>query len=201
MEGISAPVAGFFGLIHEWIDLDLLEHIISNNPGVNFVFIGECSVDVGRLVAYGNAHFLGQKKYSDLIVYARHFDIGLIPFKVNELTVNVNPIKLREYLAAGLPVVSTPLPEATAYRPDVLVAADSAEFCRCCDQALADSDPDARRRRSARVADESWEAVVDRLSGIVGSVIEQSGRAAGVPAAPTGPPAAVETPVLVESVV
>ncbi len=86
------------------------------------------------------------------------------------MTRNVNPIKLREYLAAGLPVVSTPLPEAVRYAPDVLVAQDRESFCRQCDLAVTLNDPQARRRRSARMAGESWEAVVERLSAIVASV-------------------------------
>jgi len=199
--GLPRPIFGFFGLLHHWIDVELVARVARSRPQASFVLLGDCATDVSALRALPNVHLLGRRDYRTLPAYCSAFDVALLPFRINDMTRNVNPIKLREYLAAGLPVVSTPLPEATAYRPDVLVAADSAEFCRCCDQALEDSDPDARRRRSARVAEESWDAVVDRLSGIVGSVVEQSGRAAGVPAAPTGPPAAVETPVLVESVV
>ena len=83
----------------------------------HFVLIGDAdsSIDLSRYRAMPNMHFLGRKPYSDLPAYCQHFDVGLIPFKVNELTYAVNPIKLREYLSAGLPVVSTPMPEVQLY--------------------------------------------------------------------------------------
>ena len=77
--------------------------------------MGDSTVDLSPYRSIQNIHFLGRKPYADLPAYCRQFDVGLIPFKVNELTRAVNPIKLREYLAAGLPVVSTPLPEVRLY--------------------------------------------------------------------------------------
>ena len=75
-------------------------------------------------------HFLGRKSYAELPAYCRQFDVGLIPFKLNELTRAVNPIKLREYLAAGLPVISTPLPEVAIYEQMVNLADTPEEFVR-----------------------------------------------------------------------
>lgn len=167
MAGITSPIAGFFGLIHEWIDLDLLEFVISRNPGVNFVFIGECSVDTGRLEAHDNAHFLGQKKYSDLIAYAKHFDIGLIPFKVNELTVNVNPIKLKEYLALGIPVVSVDLPEISFYRDVVRIAADRDAFDAALKDELAGRNLATPEALDNVARMETWEAKIEDISTLV----------------------------------
>ena len=121
MTGIPKPIAGFFGLIHEWIDLDLLARLAKYNPEVSFVFIGKYSVDVDQVNQYPNTYFLGQKTYDELIDYAKHFYVGLIPFKINELTINVNPIKLKEYLALGIPVISVNLPEVDTYRQVVRI--------------------------------------------------------------------------------
>ncbi|MHC4063365.1 MAG: glycosyltransferase [Planctomycetota bacterium] len=167
LAGLPRPMFGFFGLIHHWFDVELLAAVARARPEASFVLLGDCRADVGALNGLANVHLLGRREYSELPTYCSAFDVALLPFRINEMTRNINPIKLREYLAAGLPVVSTPLPEARRYGPDVFVAQDCDTFCRQCDLALQATDPRARRRRSARVADESWEAVVERLSGIV----------------------------------
>jgi glycosyltransferase involved in cell wall biosynthesis len=167
MEGVGSPIAGFFGLIHEWIDLDLLEYIISNNASVSFVFIGECSVDVRHLAEYGNAHFLGQKKYSDLIAYARHFDVGLIPFKVNELTVNVNPIKLKEYLALGIPVVSVDLPEISYYRRVVRIAGNRENFDMALKEELSGRHIASAEEIDSVATKETWRQKVEDISKLI----------------------------------
>ena len=175
MEGIRGPIAGFFGLIHEWIDLDLLDHVISRNPSINFVFIGECSVDVQPLIAYKNAHFLGQKKYTDLLAYARHFDVGLIPFKVNELTVNVNPIKLKEYLALGIPVVSVDLPEISYYKETVRIAGDYPSFDQALKEELAGNHLASAKEIDNVARMETWEQKVDDISKLIALIEEKQG--------------------------
>ena len=124
------PVIGFFGLIHDWIDQDLLGHVADAFPESELVMIGKTRVDVSGLSARPNVRFLGQKPYAALPAYAARFDVALVPFVLNELTRAVNPIKLREYLSAGLPVVSTALPEIIALPDDpfIRVASTSDEF-------------------------------------------------------------------------
>jgi len=93
-------------------------------------------------------------------------DMGLIPFRLNPLTAAVNPIKLREYLAAGLPVVSTPLPEVLAYQPSVSVGSTADEWVKACDAALCWDARQGERRMHAMQA-ESWDAKVEQLSELV----------------------------------
>ena len=90
-----------------------------------------------------------------------------IPFVVNELTRNVNPIKLREYLAAGRAVVSTPLPEAARYAPHVATAGTAGEFVAACERAMAEDSAARRSARAAAVADEGWGRRVEEISRIV----------------------------------
>jgi hypothetical protein len=125
--------------------------------------IGKVSVDVAHLARYPNVVFLGRKKYEELPGYCKAFAAGLIPFAINELTLNVNPIKLREYLSAGLPVVSTALPEVRGYPGDCHVAEDYEQFARGVQRAVLQNDPEARRRRSDAMRTETWEQKVAEL--------------------------------------
>ena len=101
---IPHPILGFFGLIRDWVDLELLAEVARRLAGWHFLLIGDSTVDLTPYRSLPNMHFLGRRPYEQLPAYCRCFDVGLIPFRVNELTRAVNPIKLREYLAAGLPV-------------------------------------------------------------------------------------------------
>jgi len=165
---LRRPVLGFFGLIHYWIDCALLAAVARLRPAYSFVLIGDDQQSHAVLRAQPNVRLLGRRPYADLPAYCKAFDAGLLPFTSSRMTRNVNPIKMREYLAAGLPVVSTPLPEAERYRPHITIADDAESFAQACDEAIARSSPAEREARSRTVAGETWEAVVERLSRIVG---------------------------------
>jgi hypothetical protein len=104
--------------------------------------------------------------------------VAVIPFVVNELTRNANPIKLREYLAAGLGVVSTPLPEVGGYEPFVLTADSPETFVASCEQVVAVNSPDRSRARAEAVAHEHWDGRIEEISALVEAVC-RSGVAAG----------------------
>ncbi len=181
VEHLQGPILGFFGLIHHWVDVKLIARVARLLPAMQVVLIGQALVDVRELSDIPNVHLLGRKPYRDLPAYCAAFDAALVPFKCNELTRNVNPIKLREYLAAGLPVVSTPLPEAERHQPDVETAPDAASFARACERAVRSSSPSDRIRRSRRVAHETWEAVVEHISPLVMAACETRSRSAEHP--------------------
>ena len=161
---IPHPRLGFFGLIRDWVDLDLLADVARKRPDWHIVMIGDAdsTVDLTGYRSLPNMHFLGRKPYADLPAYCRAFDVGLIPFKINELTEAVNPIKLREYLAAGLPVVSTPMPEITRYRDLADIVAGATAFCLAIEEAIG-ATVSQRERRSDRMAQENWERKVAQL--------------------------------------
>ncbi len=161
---IPHPRLGFFGLIRDWVDLALLADLARMRPEWHIVMIGDADANV-RLEDYRsipNMHFLGRKPYADLPAYCRQFDVGLIPFKINDLTRAVNPIKLREYLAAGLPVVSTPMPEVESCGHPVEIA-DTPEACESAIAAALSSASEASSR-SAAMATETWPAKVAAIS-------------------------------------
>jgi glycosyltransferase involved in cell wall biosynthesis len=118
-------------------------------------------VDLSSSRSQPNLHFLGRRPYETLPAYCRHFDVGLIPFKVNELTRAVNPIKLREYLAAGLPVVSTPMPEVALYKHLIEIADSPLEVEAALARLL--NRPPRREERMDAMASECWPAKVSRI--------------------------------------
>lgn len=161
---LPRPILGFWGLIQDWVDVDLLAQIARTRPAWSIVLIGDIVTDVSALHGLDNMHLLGRRPYHALPRYAAGFDIGIIPFKLNELTRAVNPIKLREYLAAGLPVVSTPLPEVEAYRPHVQTAANADAFAESCEIALKNDNENAVSDRRNAMRNETWDAKVELIS-------------------------------------
>lgn len=164
---IQRPIFGFFGLIQHWIDTALLTEVARLRPGYSFVLIGDCKVDVAALRALPNVHLLGRRSYQSLPAYCAAFEAALLPFVQSPMTRYVNPIKMLEYLAAGLPIISTPLPEAERFPAAIRIANSAKGFASACDQVLETASAERRQQISGLVVDESWDAVVDRLSEIV----------------------------------
>lgn len=122
--------------------------------------LGKTTMDVSRLEAFPNVHLLGRKPYASLPAYSKGFDVALIPFPINHATVNSNPLKAREYLASGLPVVSTAIPEVEVLG-QCRIARDTAGFLREIERAL--EAPGPSRERSEMLRSESWQARLDEV--------------------------------------
>lgn len=178
LAGAPRPILGFFGWIHDWIDLDLIAYLAERRPAWTIALIGKASVDLSRLRRYPNVRILGRRPYAVLPAYCKAFSVGLLPFVVNELTRSVNPIKLREYLSAGLPVVSTDLPETRDYQEICHITQSAEEFLSACEQALDTDTAALRLSRSRAMANETWEARVHQLGRIVNEVARNKGRGA-----------------------
>lgn len=158
-------IAGFFGLLSEWLDQDILIEVATRVPECQIVLIGKADVSIERLKGVRNIHLLGPRPFNQLPAYIAHFDVGLIPFVINELTLAVNPIKLREMLSAGCPVVSTDLPEVHAYiGRGVVVAKTAGAFAEAVAERIRNPVmPAGRAQISAGVANETWAAKVDDI--------------------------------------
>lgn len=170
LAALPRPILGFWGLIQDWLDLDLLAEVARARPNWSIVLIGEALTDTAVLSALPNVHLLGRRPYASLPAYAKGFDVGLIPFRLNALTLAVNPIKLREYLSAGLPVVSTPLPEVQRYPDSVRLAGDVPDFIAACEHTLNTDAAERRHLAAARQAAmqrETWVEKVKEISGYV----------------------------------
>ena len=165
---LPRPIIGFHGLLADWVDFELIKKVAEHFSQGSVVLVGKVAADAEKhasvLDGVPNVHFLGRKPYADLPAYCKAFDVALNPFVVNELTLAANPLKVREYLAAGLPVVSTDIPECRVL-PDCLIGTDHADFIAKIELALADPKP--REVVSDAIAHESWDAKVDEIRALI----------------------------------
>ena len=167
---IPKPRLGFYGFLSdEWVDYPLLKKMAKEHPDWQIVLIGrpKAGMNMDTVVPEDNIHFLGLRPFESLPAYTRHFDVGLIPFNLNQLTQNSNPLKLLEYLSGGLPVVSTDIPEVRQYAETIHVADSHDAFIAQCEKVLQQTDPEARERRSRIAEMHSWENRVEQISDIV----------------------------------
>jgi uncharacterized SAM-binding protein YcdF (DUF218 family)/glycosyltransferase involved in cell wall biosynthesis len=160
------PVAGYIGALHVWLDQELVAEVARRMPDVAFAFVGPVHSDTSQLTACPNVHLLGARPHTAVPAYIKGFDVGLVPYRVSEYTASVYPVKLNEYLAMGVAVVATDLPEIRRFNADhggvLSVARDAGEFERAIRTALstqttADVGPrlEAARQNSwtSRIAD------------------------------------------------
>ncbi len=181
LASIPRPIFGYFGLIHHWVDLALLARVAKMRPWYSFVLLGDCCVDVRELRSLSNVHLIGRRPYETLPAYCAGFDAGMMLFAQSAMARHVNPIKMREYLAAGLPIVSTPLPEAESYRGPVHIAASADAFAQACDEIVAPGVSERGEAISRTVCHETWEDRVAALSRIVMDRLATRGRAVTKP--------------------
>lgn len=173
--GMARPIVGFFGLIERWIDLELVAYLAAMRPAWNFVMLGRVAVPAGEVPRLQNLHFLGRRAYDRLPAYGRLFDVAIIPYRLTQQVLHANPIKLREYLAMGRPVVSVSTPEIDKYADVVEIARSREEFLAKLDAVLARGDsPGDVRRRVERVTGEGWEARLDAVMKIVSSRLDSA---------------------------
>ena len=160
------PIVGYYGAIAEWVDYDLLDFAAERLGDYSFVFIGpnyDKTMDEAAVFQRENVWWLGPKSYDVLPGYLHHFSVATIPFKVNDVTHSVSPLKLFEYMAGGKPVVTTAMRESQHY-DNVLVAHDPEEWVKLIvDGAALDRDPSfvASLQRTARA--NTWDQRVGTL--------------------------------------
>jgi glycosyltransferase involved in cell wall biosynthesis len=166
------PVAGYYGALAEWFDYEMVERVAALRPDWNFLLIGPALDESLKkkgiwLRARPNVFLVGPRDYHLLPAYVRLFDVAMIPFRINDITLATSPLKLYEYFAAGKPVVTTRMPECMAYE-EVRSVASEEEFLKSLDVARAEGKDEQFRKRLRDIAREnSWaarvEAVIERL--------------------------------------
>ena len=170
LEALPPPRVGFVGNLAAYkVDIGMVAEAARRMPRVSFVFIGpvgagDPATDPGPLLEAGNVALLGEKEYSELPAYLAGMDACMIPFRANETTRDVFPMKFFEYMACGLPVVVTGLPALAEYADYCYIAAGPGDFTVKLAAALAEDDPAARRERSALAAANSWPGRMEELS-------------------------------------
>ncbi len=169
---ISKPIVGFVGNISTWVNLELVFEMAALIPEVSFVMVGPVSNSYQRPKGIDNVHFLGPKDKKHISSYCKNFDIGIIPFKENKLVKSVNPLKLLEYLAAGLPVVSTPMSAMHGLEDlDVYLESKAEGFKNRIRNILNNKIKTKNRQERVQFArNNSWEFKVKTLVDIIDSI-------------------------------
>jgi UDP-galactopyranose mutase len=174
---LAHPRLGFFGVLDERLDTDLLAAVADLRPTWQLVLIGPLAkIDPTALPRRANLHYLGQKPYTELPAYLANWDVALLPFARNEATRFISPTKTPEYLAAGCPVVSTRI--ADVVRPYgqqglVRIADEPLAFVAAIEAALAEDDARRRARADAFLANMSWERTWSAMDDLVRGVVER----------------------------
>jgi glycosyltransferase involved in cell wall biosynthesis len=137
LRDIPGPRVGYFGLLDARSDTALLEGLAGSLPDVSFVFTGPVESCPRSLRERKNMRFTGPVPYAELPAVVRGWKACLLPYRLNELTRKINPLKLKEYLATGKPVISTPLPEARELAPFVTIADGLAQWTEAVRRAVA----------------------------------------------------------------
>ncbi len=178
LAALPAPRIVFTGaIVATKIDLGLIEQLAGLRPDwtialVGPVGVGDPSTDVSRLGARPNVHLLGARRQRELPALLRGADAALIPYAINPLTMSIFPMKVYEYLAAGLPVVSTPLPSLQGVQP-LRFAADAPALAAALAAELAADTPQRRRDRSRLAAGHSWDARLAEIATAI-TALEQA---------------------------
>ena len=168
---LPRPIIGFHGLLADWVDFELIKKIAAHFDKGSIVLIGKIAVDAEQKIKIlndiSNVHFLGRQPYKELPAFCKGFDVALNPFAINDLTRHVNPLKVREYLAAGLEVVSSDIPEVRILE-HCRVGATHEDFIFQIEEALKSKV--SRAEISDSIKSESWDAKIEELREIIGQV-------------------------------
>ncbi|MDQ3314162.1 MAG: glycosyltransferase [Verrucomicrobiota bacterium] len=170
---LRGPVLGYFGVVDERLDYDLLARLADHDPEWNVVMVGpRAKVRRSSLPQRPNLHWLGARKYRELPAYVKAFDICMMPFAINEATEFINPTKALEYMATGRPIVSTAVEDVVLQFRDVVSIASSAEeFVGHCAQAVEKTNAIGIKNGRRMARQNSWESIVEQLEKHVRDVL------------------------------
>lgn len=172
---IPHPRLGFFGVVDERMDIELIERVADERPDWHLIIIGPVvKIDEAQLPRRANIHYLGGKSYQELPAYLAGWDVALLPFARNESTRFISPTKTPEYLAAGKPVVSTSIRDVVRPYGDLKLVhiADSAEdFVAACERAMLEDAGARMREVDGFLAQTSWDRTWRRMSDLIEDVV------------------------------
>lgn len=175
LASIPHPRIGYIGVVKSQLNMPLLLTLAERRPGWSFVLVGPCQPMYEDQEAFDalrrlpNVHLLGGRPVADLPSYTQHFDVCLMPYDVNDYTKFIYPLKLHEYLATGLPVVSAPIRSVQDFGAVVSLAEDANDWSAAIEASLAPGartpEAVAERQRIARTHD--WGVLVARIAGLI----------------------------------
>lgn len=188
--GITGPRLGYYGVIDERIDLDLIAQLAKALPQCSIIMVGPVvKVDPAHLPRAKNIHYLGQRSYGELPAYLAGWDVALMPFAINEATRFISPTKTPEYLAGGKPVVSTAICDVERHYGDldaVTIARNHADFIAGCRSALTAMTQAGvwLAEADALLATMSWDETFGRMTALVNEAVANNNKAPTQPRFP-----------------
>ena len=170
---LKKPVLGYFGVVDERMDYELIEKLADANPDWSVAIIGPAiKVEPAAFPQRANLHWLGGRDYKDLPSYCKGFDVCLMPFAMNEHTEFINPTKSLEYMAAGREIISSAVPDVISNFGSVVKVAHSHEgFIQLCRAATTQPDQKAIGRGIEMASENSWESIVNKLEQHIRDVL------------------------------
>lgn len=176
---IASPRLGYCGVIDERIDIELLDKIAESRPEWQFVMIGPVvKIREEDLPRRANIHYLGGKNYQELPAYLASWTVALMPFALNDSTKFISPTKTPEYLAAGLPVVSTPIRDVVRPYGEldlVHIAATPEEFIAACERAIDEDKGERLEKADEFLSQISWDKTWRQMADLIDEAIPQAG--------------------------
>lgn len=171
---IPSPIVGYFGVVDERLDLELIEETAAKLPEVSFVFIGPVvKISESDLPRLPNIHYLGMKDYQTLPNYLKAFNVAMMPFALNDATKYISPTKTLEYMAAGKPIVSTRVKDVEReYSNSVHLVSDSTEFVENLRKIMYPKEVDSTHvdRYGEILNKTSWNSTVSRMKDAIGEL-------------------------------
>jgi len=165
---MKGPIIGFFGLIERWIELGLVAWLAEQRPDWTFLMIGRVAVPDSEVPRLPNVRFIGRRPYETLPAYGKAFTVAMIPYHLTPQVIHSNPIKLREYLAMGKPIVSVSTPEIDKFAEVVAIARTREEYLAKLDEAVARGlTPEQVRRQTELASTMTWDANLRKVIAVV----------------------------------
>ena len=170
---LPKPIFGYFGVVDERIDYELLEKLAKANPNGSIVMVGPMTkIDPAALPRPKNLHWLGGRDYAQLPAYCKGFDVCMMPFALNEATEYINPTKALEYMATGRGIVSSAIYDVVKNFGSVVKVANShEEFIQFCREAAERADEGAIQRGLEMASANSWESIVEKMEGHIAEAL------------------------------
>jgi hypothetical protein len=179
IKNIAKPIIGYFGGLSTRVNFRLISRIAEAYPQANIVLIGRKLTDLTELTKYNNVNIIDYKNFGELPLYLKEFTVCMIPYHVNELMEGVDPIKLREYLCTGKPVISVNLPEVRKFEKLVYIGLNEDDFVNKVGDALEEKSLSLIEERISVAKKSDWAFKIDEISEIIENAIIRKKRLKG----------------------